>query len=195
MKAAVTAAVTTIHPTSNYDIIDLTGDDPNTISEYVGVSLDSSVVVELIDDLPVPVVHKVIPIIASDNRHDIASDTRHDIQTNSIVNARMQETSRHSSFVETDVLRQCKSTLELFAEVTRGVMNSLNHCRTLLQQHRVQKVERRLVVTDDIQCEHQRCVRCLESLLIASAFETKTVTYERRINETSVRALIKRAYR
>jgi hypothetical protein len=184
MKAAVTAAVTTIHLTSNYDIIDLTGDDPNTINEYVGVSLDNSIVVELIDDLPVPIVQPII-----------ASDTRHDIQTNSIGNVHMQETSRHSSFVETDVLRQCKSTLELFAEVTRGVMNSLNHGRTLLQQHRVQKVERRLVVTDDIQCEHQRCVRCLESLLIASAFETKTVTYDRRINETSVRALIKRAYR
>ena len=194
MKAAATA-VATIHPTSNYDIIDLTGDDPNTINEYVGVSVDSSVVVDLIDDLPVPVVHKVIPIIASDISQDIVSDTRHDIQTNSIGNVRMQETSRHSSFVETDVLRQCKSTLELFAEVTKGVINSLNHARTLLQQHKVERIERRLVASDDIQCEHQRCVRCLESLLIASAFETKSVAYDRRINETSVRALIKRAYR
>lgn len=192
MKAAATE-VATIHPKSDYDIIDLTGDDPNTINKYVRVSVDSSVVVELIDDLPFPVVH--IPIIASDISQDIDSDTRHYIQTDSIGNARMQETSRHSSFVETDVLRQCKSTLELFAEVTRGVIISLNHGRTLLQQHKVQRIEWRLVATDDILCEHQRCVRCLESLLIASAFETKTVAYDRRINETSVRALIKRAYR
>jgi len=186
MKAAATA-VTTIHPTSNYDIIDLTGDDPYTIND--------SVVVDLIDDLPVPVVHKVTPIIAFDISQDIVSDTRHHIQTNSIGNAPMQEASRHSSFVETDVLRQCKSTLELFAEVTKGVINSLNHGRNLLQQHKVQRIERRLVASDDIQCEHQRCVRCLESLLIVSAFEMKSVAYDRRINETSVRALIKRAYR
>lgn len=190
-------AVTTIYPTSNYDIIDLTGDEPNTTNEYVGqVSVHSSVVVELIDDPPVPaVVHIPIPV------------SRQDIPADSIGNsAHMQEKSRNSSLVETNVLRRCKSTLELFAEVTRGVIISSNNSRTLLQHSRI-KVHRseeglvandgRIVANDDdgIQYEQQRCVRCLESLLIASAFETKTAAYDRRINETSVRALIKKAYR
>ena len=191
MKAADTAAVTTIQPTSNCDIIDLTGDDPNNTDDYPVVSVGSSVVVELIDDPP------AIPVIAC-TRQDISSDNRQDIQMDIIGTSTVtQESSRNSSRVDADVLRRCKSTLELFAEVTRGVIVSLNNCRTLLRHKDIaQRSEgEHAATTDGIQCEQQRCVRCLESLLIASDFETKTVAYDQRINETSVRALIKRAYR
>lgn len=185
MKAADTAAVTTIQPTSNCDIIDLTGDDPNNTDDY-------PVVVELIDDPP------AIPVIACTRQQDIASDNRQDIQMDIIGTSTVtQESSRNSSRVDADVLRRCKSTLELFAEVTRGVIVSLINCRTLLRHKDIaQRSEgEHAATTDGIQCEQQRCVRCLESLLIASDFETKTVAYDQRINETSVRALIKRAYR
>jgi len=92
---------------------------------------------------------------------------------------------------ETDVLHRCKSILGRFVEVIRGVIISLNNGRAV--QNRVQQIHGSLMAaTVD---EQLRCFRYLDALLITSDFEVKTVAYDRRINEASLRTLIKRAYR